>query len=169
MAGISAVLTIGFNPLVRGGSEFLQMNGLARSMHRAEARDPHARWLVLNDGILGNYPRMLGIHGLNGVHFYPQFAFWAALDPERRQVSTYNRYASVNVFLTRGPTQIRSVQSDGVEVFLDPRSPEFERLNVQYVLLRGGPSDLKDVFVDASVEYDGAGLRLLRLADGVPR
>jgi hypothetical protein len=163
MATVAAVLTLGFNPLVRGGSEFFQTNPLARAMRRAEAKDPGARWLVFNDGVLGNYPRALGIHGLNGVHFYPQFHFWAALDPERLHVNEYNRYASVNVYLATGPVRIRSQQVDGVEVLIDPRSPEFSRLDVRYVLLRGGPLNVAEAFNDASVEYEGAGLRLLRL------
>jgi hypothetical protein len=163
LAAVAAILTVGFNPMVRGGSRWLKGNPLARAMREANQRHPGSRWLVMNDGILGNYPRLLGIHGLNGIHFYPQLAFWKALDPTGAKESEWNRYASVNVFLDRGPVRIHSPQSDGVEVFLDPLSREFERLRVDYVLLRGGPPDIATAFGPAKVEYEAAGLRIVRI------
>jgi hypothetical protein len=163
LAAVSAALSIGFNPLVLRGTRYLQENPLARAMKKAEAADPGARWLVMNDAGLANYPRMLGIHALNGVHFYPQWAFWKALDPRREHLEAYNRYAYVNVLLGRGAPSIWSPQPDVVNVMLDPASDEFRRLAVRYVLMRGGPTDATSAFPGATLEFDRSGIRLLRL------
>jgi hypothetical protein len=168
LAAVSAALSLGFNPLVLRGARYLQENPLARAMKRAEATDPGAHWLVMNEPALANYPRMLGIHALNGVHFYPQRELWEALDPRREHVEAYNRYAYVNVWLGRGALSVRSPQPDVVNVTLDPGSEEFRRLGVRYVLMRGGPADFGSAFPGATLEYDHSGIRLLRLAPPEP-
>jgi hypothetical protein len=134
-----ALISIGascwFNPVVRGGSAFLYRNPLAAKMRALSARDHSARWVTFGNMFYADYPRLLGLPALNGTHPYPQFALWSRLDPERRFVEQYNRYAHVWFTAAADRITIDSPFLDQVRVSLPPTAPILDEFGVKFFLV----------------------------------
>jgi hypothetical protein len=149
---VSLYSSIGFNPLVRGGTAFIRENTLSRRIVeldralRAEGESP--LWAVYGDSNrdipLPNLPRMIGVHALNGVHPYPQERLWSVLDPAGKYRDIWNRYAHVTLVLPDRPgePEMFLVQQDVVCAALHPQSAAFEKLGVDFILYDGSHGDL---------------------------
>ncbi|WP_250507450.1 hypothetical protein [Caballeronia sp. GAFFF3] len=83
-----------------------------------------------------------GCAALNGVSYYPQPSIWRALDPNGKQVETYNRYQHLIVNaedLHGSPAPaISTPQADVVTVGVDSRAFDFRRLPIKYVVVPTG-------------------------------
>jgi hypothetical protein len=147
---LSGILTtFPFNPLARGGADFIRHNPLSAAILEASE---HARdrgitpvWIAYGrdryDIVLPNLFRMLGLPSPGGVHPYPQPALWAILDPERAFESVWNRYAHVRFVLPDSPgaMEIRLLQPDLLVVALHPEHPRFQALGITHVLVQDRP------------------------------
>jgi hypothetical protein len=154
---VSLIVSVGFNPLARGGARFLSSNPIAKHMLEVQRADPAAIWVTMNDGVLGNLPRAIGLHSIDGANFYPQWSLWRRLDPLALFKHEYNRYAQL-VFATpdRGDDlQIRAPQQDMVIIKIAPTSPAFEVLGVRYVLARGDEELIRTRFPGFRVLFKG--------------
>ncbi len=60
------------------------------------------KWLSLGSMFFHNVPALAGKSSFSGDQYYPQLALWRTIDPEGKEVNTYNRYAHV-VFTTNIP------------------------------------------------------------------
>lgn len=137
LALVSACATLWFNPLVRGGTDYLRANPLSRKVLELEheARHP-TRWLVYEDPALANLFRAIGVRAVNGVHYYPQTELWRRLGLERKGEAVYNRYAYVTfqVTDTKGEARLQLGTTDGVVMRIHPDHPAFRRLDLDYVV-----------------------------------
>ncbi|WP_454824710.1 DUF7657 domain-containing protein [Paraburkholderia xenovorans] len=83
-----------------------------------------------------------GCSVLNGVFYYPQVSLWHTLDPEGRQVSTYNRYQHLMFELAdlhgSREAELSTPQGDIVQVKVDPRAYDFRRLPITRLLVPSG-------------------------------
>ncbi|HEX4665499.1 MAG TPA: hypothetical protein VH207_02775 [Chthoniobacterales bacterium] len=134
-----ALISIGascwFNPLVRGGTAYLYRNPLATKMRALSAHDPGARWATFGTMFHPDYPRLLGLPAIDGTEPYPQFAFWARLDPEGRYFEEYNRYAHVWFTAAENGIEIKSTYLDQVRVSLAPNDPILDPFDVRLFLV----------------------------------
>ncbi len=136
---VLALISIGascwFNPVVRGGTAYLYRNPLATKMRALSAHDPGARWATFGSIFHPDYPRLLGLPAIDGTEPYPQFAFWARLDPEGRDFDAYNRYA--HVWFTSAPDGIAidSPFLDQIRVSLSPNDRVLDELGVKFFLV----------------------------------
>jgi hypothetical protein len=145
LAAISFSYTIGFNPWVRGGNESLRQTPLAQKMGELSSPvQPRARWVVYGVspergglvGVLGNLPRILGIPSIGGYHSHPQLELWKKFDPSGQYYRAYNQCAFVRFFPPRPGEAASFVAGTGdVMAFVDPRSPIFSELGVEYFLV----------------------------------
>jgi hypothetical protein len=135
LALVSIAASCWFNPLVRGGTAYLYRNPLASKMRSLSAHHPGARWATFGNMFLPDYPRLLGLAAINGTEPYPQFDFWARLDPQRRDFDEYNRYA--HVWFTAAPEgiAIHSPFLDQVRVALSPNDPVLAEFGVRFFLV----------------------------------
>jgi hypothetical protein len=147
MAGLAsaAVLTTAwFNPLARGGSDYLRENELSSAILEIdESLAGESVWVTYGSPKLPNLIWALGVRSLNGTHAAPQFDLWHALDPAGRYDHVYNRYAHVEFAaapIDRARIQLR--RHDTVRVTLSPLAPVLrDELGVTHLLLRARPPE----------------------------
>jgi hypothetical protein len=136
LAAASVAVTASFNPLVRGGSEYLLGNPLAQrvlAVDRAAGGDTF--WLAVGSRRPANWLRVLGLRTLNGTHPIPQRELWERLDPEGRYRSVWNRYATVSVLPSASAQALFELESvDGFLVHIRPDAPVLRELGVTHVL-----------------------------------
>lgn len=159
--GISA--TFPFNPIVRGGTDFILNNPLSAKMRDLQASDPQARWAVMQNAFIADLPRMLGIPTLDGVQYHPQLDLWRRFDPSGKYMDVYNRYAHVAINSQASMEPVFSTpQGDMVVLSVNPKHPELARLGVRFFLVDGefGPFETSPDYFKLEFEY--AGRRIYR-------
>lgn len=139
---ISIAFTFGFNPIVRGGTQYLYENPLAQEIIHLDKQSGHkTTWVSFSDSddaATTSYLRMLGVRALDGYYGHPQFALWRILDPNGSAYSVYNQCAYVT-FIAR-PIATREIASrfpGTIQVYTSPGDPVFRQLNVDYFLVFG--------------------------------
>jgi hypothetical protein len=146
IAAVSAWLMFDYNPLARGGTDFIVKNPLSQKIRELDSLSRQngrpSVWLTYGDVITPNLFRMIGVRALNGLHTYPQFAFWRTLDPEGIHRETWNRYAHIGLTLPKDKTAINIglVQQDIILLEVNPENPRFSQLGVTHVLCNGRES-----------------------------
>jgi hypothetical protein len=147
VAGL-ALGSIGSNPLVVGGSDFLTHNPLSRRILEIDAKmGGRSSWLPFGGSDVGNLFRALGVHSLGGLHAIPQLALWQKLDPDGESAAVYNRYAHVG-FAPHAADRARFAlrREHGFYVYLDPLGEEMARLGVTHLLAQARPGSRTDRF-----------------------
>jgi hypothetical protein len=140
LAALSFAACFWFNPVARGGTDYLHDNPLAQKIVELDkTAGGNSLWAVYNDRWLGNLFRGLGVRCVNGVHFYPQFDFWAQIDPQRERINDYNRYAHLVFDLPKekGAVLFAVPIPDLLVLQIHPESRTFERLGLDYLIYRG--------------------------------
>jgi hypothetical protein len=127
-----------FNPLVRGGGEWLSHNRLLETVRSIDrAHGDHTLWVVWGDHRIPNLVRAGGVRVLNGVHSIPQHLLWAVLDPGNRAVESWNRYAQIAFEPDRSRRPWISLEGGQlVGVHVHPRAAVLRRLGVTHFLVR---------------------------------
>jgi len=138
IAILSIMSSYWFNPLVKGGVEFLNSNTLSKKILDLDKElGGDSVWLTYDDNQISNLLKTIGIKSVNGIHVYPQLEVWKKLDPKGKYIKEYNRYA--HVVFHRPPNRdiiyFSSPQSDILEVFIHPGNPKFKELGVDYIIL----------------------------------
>jgi hypothetical protein len=136
LAALSFLTSVKFNPVVRGGTDFIYHNALSEKLielHRSNA--VNTPWLVMGSWQISNLPRMLGIPSLGGYHNYPHFKIWSLLDPEGRLAKQYNQSGYVTFIASpdRQPV-LKTITPGNFEVFVSPVHDAFKKLGVRYFL-----------------------------------
>lgn len=140
-------MTAHFNPLVRGGTNYIQQNMLSRTiveLNRAQSNNgAPLLWITYGDKNgevrLANLFRMLGVRCLNGLLPHPQSKIWDVLDPNRNDRDIVNRYCYLAFVLSPDPSkiEIQLQHADSVLVSLHPEHPAFDRLGIHFLLYVG--------------------------------
>jgi hypothetical protein len=146
VVGGLAWCSLWFNPVVKGGSEYLVENPLSE---RILAIDREAGgetlWVSYGSHQIANLFRVLGIPALNGVHPLPQLELWERFDRRGRYRRVYNRYAHV-AFQPSRSAQIsfRLDGLDGFTVLASPTAASLRALGVTHLLVRARAPALLD-------------------------
>jgi hypothetical protein len=137
LAALLAVCTLWFNPLVRGGSDYLLSNPLSRRIVELDREaGGESVWVSYGPPYAANLFRVLGVRALTGIHYLPQLEIWGQLDPEGRYRSVYNRYAHVTARSAgRSDVRFRLAAPDAFEVIVEPGAPALRGLGVTHVLI----------------------------------
>jgi hypothetical protein len=164
-AAVVGFLTLGFNPTVVAGYDYLLSNPLASEIQKIQAQAP-ARWLVLDaegpgGGLLGNYLRILGVPSIDGYQCPPQKGIWHALDPEGRFDRIENQCAFVVFGPRRGAFTAVSPSNGVINATVDPEAPGLAQLGVRYFLVVGD-SEAGRLGRHFELLYEGFGKRIYR-------
>lgn len=138
-----------FNPFSRGGERYLLNSALAKSMLEIKRKNPGSRWVVFNDFVYAQLPRMFGVGSLGGQQYVPFLDQWQILDPGSRYNAAYNRYGHVFFRAKVGSeTTISSDTPDVIQVTIAPNSEVFKKLGVDFAMVIG---DSDTFFSEAKV------------------
>jgi hypothetical protein len=167
LAAASVAVTASFNPLVRGGSDWLLGNPLAQRVLAADREaGGDSFWLTVGSRRPANWLRMLGLRTLNGTHPIPQRALWERLDPEGRYRTVWNRYATVTVLPSSSSQALFELESvDGFLVHIRPDAPVLRELGVTHVLAETRDPAALDAFPGLR-RLDATGRFVLYALDG---
>ncbi len=101
MALVLVPCTAWFNPVVRGGSDFVLHNPVSDAVREIDAEaGGETAWVVFNSDNFANLFRALGVRALGGVFPVPQLELFHRIDPQGEWEGIYNRYGNA-VFLPR--------------------------------------------------------------------
>lgn len=102
-------------------------------------------WLSVNGNTpvleLQQFAIANGAPTINSVNAYPALGRWESLDPKRRYVAKYNRYAHIFVSLTNGGTTFSNLRSpDTLHIQLNIN--DLKKLKVDYLISDIIPSEI---------------------------
>jgi hypothetical protein len=145
-AGVAVITNCWFNPLVKGGVDYLKTNPVAEKIQEIHsAKDRKSRWAVFGFGAVANLFRVLNVPAINGVHFHPQPQIWQEFDVNGTHRKVYNRYAHTNFDAAMSLTpSFRLPVPDTFVVDVNPIHPAFSNLGVTHFLVVG--NEQKEIF-----------------------
>jgi hypothetical protein len=118
--------TAWFNPVVRGGTDWVLHNPVSEAVRQLDAEaGGNTCWVVFNDESSPNLFRALGVRSLGGVLPIPQLELFRRIDPEGAYAGVYNRYANVLYLPKAAPPaefRLRGLDSFVVDMPLDAAS-----------------------------------------------
>ena len=158
LAAASLATTIWFNPLARGGADYVRGNELSR---RILAIDREAGgesvWVAFGSDEIGDLLHAIGVRTLAGTRTLPPLELWERIDPEGKARHVYNRYAHVTFVAepSNHPTfQLRS--QDTVVLRINPVGRELRDLGATHAVFRGD-ARARGVFERMSPGYEYLG------------
>lgn len=133
LLSFSIFSTIYINPLYKG-LDILTNTDLAKYIQEVSEKED-SKWVAYNHNYLAQYALANNASIINGIHLYPQFKIWAILDPEKKYMDVYNRYAHINISeYKEGEEYIRLLYPDALEVNISPCDEKWNTLNVKYII-----------------------------------
>jgi len=140
LAIISILITMRFNPIVKGGTNYITNNPLSQRIRQIDEEEHgQSKWVVYGDLEMENLFRMIGVHTLGGYHPQPDFSLWSHFDPAGRlREKVYNQCAHV-LFQYSESTQPEVYLAwefgGAIGVKVNPAAPIFRELGVRYFLV----------------------------------
>lgn len=121
------------NPL-RTGLEDIRGNALGREIERIANKETDNKWVVVSDfWVTGNYPIMFGAKTINSTNTYINTELWKKLDPEKKYVDIYNRYAHIQVEVSDDPdTEVILLNPDLISLRIS--ADKLPEMGADYVL-----------------------------------
>jgi hypothetical protein len=132
------------NPVSRGVPA-LTRGSVVSWLSKVHNNDPDARWIVTGplsnrSCCLAQLVKATGADVFGGTRYTPDYELVNVLDPEKRYVTVYNRWARVCfVASTETDPAFELIHANDYEITLPFRADIFERLGVKYVLVVDRP------------------------------
>jgi hypothetical protein len=148
--------TLNFNPIVRGGFEYIVNNPLSEKILKIHQTAPKgARWLVTGaiassesqSMVLDNYLRMINVPSLGGYQCPPQMAIWAVLaDGNAKDWEVTNQCAFIVFHSDEKSWHAESNASGVVSIYGPPGDKKIDALGVHFYLVEGKEEEFKVFF-----------------------
>src|SRR4030095_7395627 len=136
---------ISINPLSYGLGPYTD-NAFYKKVQEINASDPNAQWAVFGSFIFANYLKAAGVKCFNGVQFAPPLKKLEILDPAKKYMDIYNRYAHITfaAFIDGTDSLEFSLrQSDAYSINIDPCTPRLTQLGIKYFVFTYQPDPLE--------------------------
>ena len=142
------IIATGFtvNPIAKG---LIPLTGHNLEMKIGEIvrDDSDAYWLAVDNNYLAPIGIANGARVLNMVNYYPDYGKWDLVDPEKKEMDIYNRYAHINIELTEDETKLEpGIWSDAIKVSLS--CEDLDKWGVKYLLIEGELDVCKHEYVN---------------------
>jgi hypothetical protein len=145
-----------FNPIVRGGYEYILGNPLTKKIQAIHANaPPGSKWLVTGAVpkpyfmILDNYMRMIGVPTIGSYQCPPQPAIWREFNLTPKELNITNQCAFSYFQSADVPWRIVPHENGVYSVYGRPGDAVLDKLNVRFYLVEGQPKEF-DVFFNNS-------------------
>ena len=132
LIGLSSINIIMINP-VNKGTKVLHEKECAKEIRKINKRD-NGTWIALNSIELPNYVLANGSKVINSTNIYPNLKLWKKLDKNKEYIDIYNRYAHIEIIITKEKTYFELVQPDYFKVFINEK--DFDKIDFKYVITR---------------------------------
>lgn len=134
---------------------------VAHEVSSIRKSNPNARWI--GSGQSYNYLPALGVKTFNSVDFYPNMKTWKQLDPKQKNIDIYNRYAHVQVEVTKGETSFTLNAPDNFTIFMN--TSDLLQMKINYICTQVDLTNFNDsklTFKQVS-NVDSHGWRIYKL------
>jgi len=122
------------NPVYQGVLD-LRSTDIGQAIERTDAQAPGA-WVAVGGLGATSVLRETGVESYSGVQAWPTASMWDALDPDKSDLTTWDRYAHVNWVADLGAPPITLAHLDVVQVRLDS-CDTFAQTHLSHVLSEG--------------------------------
>jgi len=105
----------------------------AREIH---SKDPEARWVVFGNYIPSGLLIAAGANVFNGPKYTPDLKSFSILDPDKKHLKVYNRYAHIDVQWMEDTSKIviRRVNGSIFAIDVSPENHRFRQLGIKYLV-----------------------------------
>ena len=151
MTGMVALIVVSgmtINPVAKGTTA-LTGHPLEQKIREIAEENTEAYWLGVEDNRLAMLGIVNGARMLNATNFYPDYAKWKLIDPEGKNDEMYNRYAHINVILSKDETEMDLAWADSVKLKISCK--DLGKWPVRYLVTAG---ELKECKNDYGKIYD---------------
>lgn len=132
LTSFAILSTIVINPLYKGLGILINTD-LAQYIKKESSIDD-SKWIIYGNHVLAQYALANNASIVNGVHVYPQFKIWEIIDPEKKYIDIYNRYAHIIVSETEDSSSVSLVQQDALLLKISPCDSKLKQLGVKYIM-----------------------------------
>jgi len=135
----SAILVPNFpiNPIVRGLAPITDKK-IVKQVSSINSKNNGAKWLVFGNFVIANLLKTTGANVINGVNFVPDLKKNQILDPQKKYLSIYNRYAHIEYAISENDEiHYELNQTDKYTVYISPCSPKIKELGVKFIVIPG--------------------------------
>ena len=122
------------NPIQKG-VDIIYESSIIKEVQKIN-NEESGKWIV--EGIsfpIPNYILMAGVPVINTTNVYPDMDRWHMIDTERKYEDVYNRYAHINVYLTKNKNSEEKFEmiNDSDSYKVDLTIEELKQLDVKYI------------------------------------
>lgn len=149
LVGICA-MNILVNPVVIG---LEPLNPAKNSILQLVNEHKDGTWVAY--GMLGvaDYIRTTGANVINGSKYTPDFTLFNVLDPEKKYIDIYNRYAHIAIAETESSEVAFNLgSSDVYTVTINPCNEKLKQVGVKYAIFSSAPKTNYNCLVEIPVE-----------------
>ena len=135
LAAFGLLVSLSVNPLVDGMSQTRESSIVTTAKSVASEQNGAGAW-VGETYVIASLLTTAGVQNLSGVNLYPNVPAWELIDPDREYENAWNRYSqAVWAFdvSSKAPV-VRLVQTDMVEVIINPCDPVLDKFNVRHLV-----------------------------------
>jgi hypothetical protein len=135
LAAFGLLVSLSVNPLVDGMSQTRESSIVTTAKSIDSEQDGAGAW-VGETYVIASLLTTAGVQNLSGVNLYPNVPAWELIDPDREYENAWNRYSqAVWAFdvSSKAPV-VRLVQTDMVEVIINPCDPVLDKFNVRHLV-----------------------------------
>jgi hypothetical protein len=153
LAAFGLLVSLSVNPLVDGMSQTRESSIVTTAKSIDSEQDGAGAW-VGETYVIASLLTTAGVQNLSGVNLYPNVPAWELIDPDREYENAWNRYSqAVWAFdvSSKAPV-VRLVQTDMVEVIINPCDPVLDKFNVRHLVT---PRQMQGSCLSAPLEVVG--------------
>ena len=135
LAAFGLLVSLPFNPLVDGMSQTRESAIVTTAKSIASEQNGAGAW-VGETYVIASLLTTAGVQNLSGVNLYPNVPAWELIDPDREYENAWNRYAQAvwSFDVSSKRPVVRLVQTDMVEVIINPCDPVLDTFNVRHLV-----------------------------------
>ena len=135
LAAFGLLVSLSVNPLVDGMSQ-TRASSIVTTTKSIDSEQNGAGAWVGETYVIASLLTTAGVQNLSGVNLYPNVPAWELIDPEREYENAWNRYAQAvwSFDVSSKRPVVRLVQTDMVEVIINPCDSVLDKFNVRHLV-----------------------------------
>jgi hypothetical protein len=135
LAAFGLLVSLSVNPLVDGMSQ-TRASSIVTTTKSIDSEQNGAGAWVGETYVIASLLTTAGVQNLSGVNLYPNVPAWELIDPESEYENAWNRYAQAvwSFDVSSKRPVVRLVQTDMIEVTINPCDPVLDKFNVRHLV-----------------------------------
>lgn len=148
---------------VSKGLDAIYAKPVSMKIREISANDKSGKWITLGGGsVLPAFNVACGAPTINSVNFYPNMELWNKLDESGKYEEVYNRYAHIELEMTKQDTKFKEIRPDLIQLKLSYE--DIKKTEAKYLLALNVPeSELANEYVEFDKVYEENGASIYQI------